>query len=107
MPFNGTEGSEIDITTAADYTANYRLEYPGSVQAIFMGKDILNAILAQEGCMGIRVYLGKTAAGSSDFELVFVGADANENDMINNGGIVADEGIKCPPKCGSINSLNS
>ncbi|HLP33540.1 MAG TPA: hypothetical protein VK202_08715 [Bacteroidia bacterium] len=106
MPFNGTEGSAIDITTAADYTANYRLEYPGSVQAIFMGKDILNTILTQEGCMGIRVYLGKTTAGASDFELVFVGADANENDMIV-GGIVADEGIKCPPKCGSINSLNS
>ncbi len=107
MPFNGTEGSEIDITTAADYTANYRLEYPGSVQAIFMGKDILNAILTQDGCMGIRVYFGKTTAGSSDFELVFVGADANENDMINNGGIVADDGKKCPPECGSMNSLNS
>ncbi|MBP7261705.1 MAG: hypothetical protein KBB37_10495 [Bacteroidia bacterium] len=107
MPFNGTEGSEIDITTAADYTANYRLEYPGSVQAIFMGKDILNAILTQEGCMGIRVYFGKAAAGSSDFELVFVGADANENDIINNGGIVADSGTKCPHVCGSINSLNS
>jgi hypothetical protein len=106
MPFNGTEGSEIDITTAADYTANYRLEYPGSVQAIFMGKDILNAILAQEGCMGIRVYLGKTAAGSPDLELVFVGADANENDMIV-GGIVADNGDKCPPFCGNMNSLNS
>lgn len=106
MPFNGTEGSAIDITTAADYTANYRLEYPGSVQAIFMGKDILNAILAQEGCMGIRVYLGKTTAGSSDFEMVFVGADANENDMIV-GGIVADTGKKCPPYCGNMNSLNS
>lgn len=106
MPFNGTEGSAIDITTAADYTANYRLEYPGSVQAIFMGKDILNSILAQEGCMGIRVYLGKTAAGSSDFELVFVGADANENDMIV-GGIVADNGSRCPPACSSMNSLNS
>lgn len=103
MPFNGTEGSAIDLTEAADYTANYRTDNPGMTLGFFMGKDIIQQILNQDGCMGIRVYLGKQAVGG-DYELVFVGADANENDML---ALVADRGAKTPPFSGNTNSLNS
>jgi hypothetical protein len=103
MSFNGTEGSPIDLNTAADLTANYRNANPNGLKARFFGKDILNQILAQDGCMGIRIYFGLDAANEA--QLVIVGADANENDQIN--GIVGDRSFPCPSFCSSANVLNS
>ncbi|MCU0421967.1 MAG: hypothetical protein MUC81_04070 [Bacteroidia bacterium] len=102
MTFNGTEGAPIDITEASTLTTNYRNANPNGIKAFFMGRDILLDILNQQGCMGIRVYYGLDNAGAQ--KLVFVGADANGDDML---GLIADKGRPCPEDCGKANSLNS
>lgn len=102
MSFNGTEGSAIDIDDAGTLTENYRNANPSAVKGAFYGKDILKQILDQEGCMGIRIYYGQDGRGNK--ELVLVGAEANEDDML---ALVADNGTKCPTNCGAPNSLNS
>lgn len=103
MAFNGTEGAPIDLTTASEWTANYRDENPDGIKAHFFGKDILETILAQEGCMGIRIFYAKDAEGTQ--QLILVGADADENNQVQ--GTVADASIKCPHRCGNADALNS
>lgn len=100
MAFNGREGGQISLELGAEMTAAYRSANPGARKAHFFGKDILNEILNQEGCMGIRIYYG---ISDGEKELVLVGADADENDMTE---LVADLSSPCPPICGGGNPLN-
>lgn len=95
MAFDGTEGGQISLQDAGLLTKNHRTTNPNDRKGHFMGKDILNAILSQAGCMGIRVYHGLDSAGNR--ELIFVGADANGNDMAS--GIIADMSHPCPTEC--------
>ncbi len=102
MAFDGTEGGLISLAEGSAMTAAYRAANPGARIAHFFGMDILNELLAQEGCMGIRMYYGLNEDG--DNELVIVGADANENDMLEK---IADLSSPCPNLCGNPNKLNS
>ena len=104
MPFNGSEGEAIPLRTAEAYTAKYRENNPGAVLGHFFGKDILKEILAQEGCMGIRFYYGEDQGDAK--VLVLSGADAEENDQLGEGRIVADVSLPVPPFGGQPNVLN-
>lgn len=103
MAFDGTEGQQIDLTTAAKYTADYRAANPGATKGHFFGKEIIEQILAQEDCQGIRIYYGVNDKEECQ-ELVICGADDNEDDIL---GIVADVSVPCPDRCGKANTLNS
>ncbi len=104
MAFDGTEGGSMNHSTAADWTENYRDTFPNATKAHFFGKDIINDILNQSGCMGIRIYY---AIDDKDKpKLILVGADANEADMIASSQIVADFGMPCPSNCDNDSSLN-
>lgn len=102
MAFNGTEGGAISIAQGAELTSKYRDENPEGIKARFFGRDILNEILEQEGCMGIRMYYGIDEKGHK--QLVLVGADSAENDMLD---LVADLSLPCPSRCSDSNPLNS
>jgi hypothetical protein len=102
MAFNGREGGQITLEQGADLTGKYRDENPNQRIAHFFGKDILEEILAQSGCEGIRMYYGIDENGNK--ELVLVGADSKENDMTE---FVVDLSNPCPPTCSKPNPLNS
>lgn len=102
MSFNGKEGEAISLESAAAFTKNYRDENPTGVQSAFYGREMLEALLAQPGSMGIRVYYGLKADGMQ--ELVLVSSDAEENDDLS---LILDKSIKCPPRCPKKNQLNS
>lgn len=102
MAFDGTEGAEITLSSAAQMTKNYRSENPHDTLAHFFGKDILNRILDQEGCVGIRFYYGLETNGIK--QIVIVGVDRDENDLTN---LVADMSFPCPNACSAPNPLNS
>jgi hypothetical protein len=55
-PITGKEGEEIDLQLAASWTKNYRHKHPKETISQFFGKEILEKILAQENCLGIRFY---------------------------------------------------
>lgn len=101
MAFDGKEGEVVSLQDAASWTAAYRDANPGAVKAHFIGKDNINAILAQTGCMGIRVYHG-IVEGEGPC-LVFVGADGNERDLQN--GVIVERTPKCPPFCDDNSAL--
>jgi hypothetical protein len=95
-------GGTITLATGAQYTAAYRSAHPTWTKGHLFGKDILNDILGQSGCMGIRMYYGIDANGAK--QLVLVGVNASGNDMTT--GIIGDRSDFCPSTCGTSNSLN-
>ena len=100
--FNGTEGGLITLAAGAALTERFRTNFPTQVKGRFFGKNVLGTILAQSGCMGIRMYFGQDSDGK--LNLVICGADANTNDMLAN---IADISLACPQVCSTLNDLNS
>jgi hypothetical protein len=103
MAFNGSEGEAISLNEAATMTSAYRSANPNATRGHFAGSSILNNILTQSGCVGIRTYYGIDSSGQK--QLVMVGVDASGNDMTS--GIIADRLIACPQLCSTSNPLNS
>lgn len=61
-PITGKEGSEIDIKVAAEWTKNYRDRYQkGVIISQFFGAEILQRILQQPDCLGVRIYYANSA----------------------------------------------
>jgi hypothetical protein len=79
MAFTGKEAEEFPLDTAAEWTANYRNANPGAVKAHFIGRDLINKMLEQDGCMGLRIYYALDENGNK--QLIIVGADQEENDL--------------------------
>jgi hypothetical protein len=104
MSFNGSEGEKISLSVASAMTKNYRDNAGANpTLAHYIGRDLIEEILAQEGCVGIRIYYALNSNGSK--ELVLVGVDGDENDIVN--GVIADKTVKCPQNCSTTNLLNS
>jgi len=103
MAFNGSEGEFISIEEAGQMTKEWRENGCGPANAVFFGRERLQAILDQGDCMGIRMYFAINE--DNEKTLVLVGADADENDQMH--GKILDRAIPCPTNCGSSNGINS
>ena len=105
MAFTGNEAEEFPLETATEWTANYRASVgPYETRSHFFGKHIIQQILEQEDCMGIRIYYAIDEGGKK--QLIIVGADAKEADIYE--GIIAERSVLCPPFCPTVSSpLNS
>lgn len=113
--FAPTVGEDIGYEAGAKMIKRWHDENPDDVLASFTGREIIEAILAQPGCTGIRMFNAINDMGIK--QLVLVGADANgdnileyttigENgEVVKNKGIVADRNTICPPSCGKSGSL--
>ncbi len=101
MAFTGEENHAINLGDAERLTANYRSH--AAVKGGFFGRKAIEEILAQQDCVGIRIYYGQHDDGNPAF--VLVGVTADENDMET--GLLAQEGRPCPPYCGIASRLNS
>jgi len=55
-PITGKEGAPIELDLAAQWTENHRHRNPKDNISQFFGREILNTILSQPDCMGIRIY---------------------------------------------------
>jgi len=100
--FKGNEGEKITIEEAVKFTENYRKsEKAEAVKAEFIGKDLVEEILSQEKCVGLRLYFGKNEKG--DLNIVDVGADEDGNDLYQ--GVIAEKLPPCPPYCGTSSPL--
>ena len=103
MSFTGNENHDISLDVAAEWTENYRNANPGAVKGHYFGKTAIQAILSQDDAVGIRIYYALNDKGEK--QLIITGVDANENDLYE--GLLAENSITCPPKCGVSNPLNS
>src|ERR1700761_8012511 len=90
----GKEGAVIDIKVAAEWTRNHRHRNPGGVISQFFGKEILNRILNQPDCIGVRIYFAnsKPANGSEgEVHLILSGVTMDGMDQLPKSGKI-DEG---------------
>ena len=102
MAFTGKEAEEFPLDTAAEWTENYRKANPSGIKAHFFGRDIIQRILDQDSCVGIRCYYALDEKGVQ--QMIIVGADKDENDLYN--GIVAEKSLPCPTYCPTGSPLN-
>lgn len=104
MTLTGNENHDITLQEASAFTENYRNAAGNNpVLAHYFGKTKIQAILNQEGCVGMRIYYALSDTGEK--QLVITGVDSSGNDMYN--GILADRSLMCPTYCSASNPLNS
>lgn len=84
----------IPLAEAIALTHAWQKEHIDERRAWMMPREIIDEILKQAGCAGIRIY----AAGSKGNEtIVMVGADAAGNDLFE--GVIAEQALPCPIFC--------
>ncbi len=101
--FSGNEDQTITLDAAKVLTKAYRDTNPGAVLGGYFGQKILNDILSQPNCVGVRMYFGIGADGKPS--PVLAGVYANGNDIVD--GVLGDRSLLCPPYSGAANALNS
>jgi hypothetical protein len=90
-------GEEITHELAHEFIAAYEKAYPGEKRGYHLGRNIIDRILAQPGCVGMRFYYGLNEDGQKT--LVYVGVDADGNDLVkravitSNGDLTLADGI--------------
>lgn len=102
-------GEDIGYEKGAKMIKRNFDQNPDDILAHFMGRDIIEAILAQPGVAGIRMFYALNELGLR--QLVLAGADETGKNILNystigdNGQIVRNKGIVaggvrcCPPYC--------
>ena len=106
MAFTGNEDHTITLAAAAAWTKNFRDTLVAGQDATighYFSKSYIEEILAQDDCVGIRIY--HALDGDGNRQLVIAGVKSNEDDL--GQGIIAEHGLKSPPRGGASNSLNS
>ncbi|QEE48269.1 hypothetical protein FUA48_01355 [Flavobacterium alkalisoli] len=100
MPIDRHTGEFIDLSEAKILAHDFQNDFPSSHKCYYLGAEKLQELLAQEGCMGIRIYraLDKTRGEET---LVLVGVNAECKDMTD--GKILDRMVPCPSIC-DINS---
>ena len=104
---DGFVGGPISLETAQAWTANYRSKNPDQAKAHFFGFEIIKKILAQNDCIGIRMYYAIDDNGEK--QIILVGVDTNGDNMIpatlelnlNDPNTIADISFPCPSFCPS------
>ncbi|TDH18284.1 hypothetical protein EXU57_23815 [Segetibacter sp. 3557_3] len=108
--FTAEIGEDIGYEAGAKMIKRYFDENNDDVLAFFMGRNMIESILAQPGVVGIRMFNGINDMGIK--QIVLVGVDSKGNNilhyttvnpagqLVKNKGIVADRAKMCPPYCG-------
>lgn len=65
-------------------------------------REAFEALLAQPGCMGLRMYHGRAKDGSQN--MVMVAVDANGSDMTST--TIMEQWMPCPPWCDTASPLH-
>lgn len=102
-----TVGEEISHELGAKMVKDFHIQNPTEEIGNYIGRSILESILAQPDCVGIRFYNAINETGRKT--LVYVGVDSNEQviteyisinaagELTKEKGIVADR-ASVPPK---------
>ena len=116
----------ITLANASQMTTTFRQNREAILASNYQNQDILpicetfekshiEAILAQTGCVGMRMYPGM----GTDLKMhaIFVGVNENDEDMIqvpnqtltedDDDGILVQGGVRCPEICPPESDLNN
>ena len=103
-PLDPTHDHRVSLKAASELARRHRLSgaHRASDSGAFNSKPVTE-LLSQPGCVGLRIYHGRSATGEP--AIILVGVDAKGNDMTE--GVLLDVHLPCPPFCSDDNALNS
>lgn len=101
MPLPEKRDHKISLAEATELTRQHRKADPNGTHGEFFHREAFEALLAQPGCAGIRIYRGKGKKG--EHHSVMVGVDAAGADMVTAG--IMQQGAPCPPWCDTESPL--
>lgn len=94
----------ISLVAAAALTKRYRDEAgKGKERAGAFHADQVRELLAEKGCVAVRIYYGKHEDGRD--ALILVGLDGNDKELTSN--TLLQFHFPCPPYCEDGSPLNS
>ena len=94
-----TVGEAISHQLGAQMIKDYQVANPDDIKSYHVGRNVIEKVLAQPGCVGIRFYNAYNEAGEKT--LVYVGLDSAGKDIIkypvvlSNGTLVSEDGLVC------------
>jgi len=94
MPLPEKRDHRIALADAVALTREHRAKRSAEPKAHFFFREAFDALLAQKGVAGIRIYRGHTKDGTPN--LVMVAVDQEGNDLT---GEVMEQCLPCPPIC--------
>lgn len=100
--FDGSEGDFLPKEEAKLGIENYKTSSTfalnNGVKGFLFGRNKIEEILSQNGCLGIRIYYGYEQGTNNTLkpQLYIVGTDQNGDDMIE---MVLDRSFPCPQTC--------
>jgi hypothetical protein len=110
--YSPDSGKEISYEQGAKMVKRHFDENPDEVIAHFIGSNRFAEILAQPGCIGIRIFQALNEIGLN--QIVLVGVNKDGNNILNideieheelwtkkTGKIISEVKI-CPPYCGGV-----
>jgi hypothetical protein len=83
-----TIGEEISHKLGAEFIVSYLEKHPGDAVSYQVGRNIIDQILAQPGCVGLRFYNALNEIGQKT--LVYVGVDAAGKDLVKSTVVLTD-----------------
>ncbi len=107
---------QITLQEAIDLTSSYRNSHPSDFFICETYEAVaIQALLAVPGCARLRIYLGRKQ--DNTVVTVLVAADSNDADILpplvatadegsGSGGVVLEDGYRCPESCPPKSQLN-
>lgn len=92
----------ITLDAAVLLTHTWQQANQGKRRAWMLPRTVIDEILKQPECSGIRMY---AAGPADDVTVVVVGTDAKGNDLT--AGVIAEVAWPCPPWCSDLSRLLS
>ena len=89
-------GEDIGLAEGVKLVNAFRAANPDAVPGFFIGRNILDQILNQPGCVGIRY---RKCLSEGNEHLVYTGVDAEGNDILTfpavapSGELIIEDGI--------------
>ena len=93
--FTGKENHDISLEDAEKMILEYAEKYKEGPFAWTFGRDAVEEILAQEGCVALRIFGGLYEG--DEFHPILIGVTSDGRSM--SGGAVRDFPLPCPPYC--------
>ncbi len=96
--YTGKENHQIPYASGKEMIQRFlNTRIQKDLVAGYMGRNIFEKILAQEKCVGIRIYKAKLGDGASTFVIIGVNGDGKDMEF----GVVGEDIVPCPPICNS------
>ena len=103
MPFPPKRDHRITLADAVAMTKAHRAAAKDQMKGGMWPREAFEAVLAQPGCAGIRIYHGRGTDGAQNMVMVAVNADGG--DMT--AGVIMEYVMPCPPWCDTASPLQS